>query len=131
MTELEGGGEILWKCVKKCNFLLKGWTQWNLTPHSNFMFQTPPSDQLRTGKEEKERDSRSPDMSVAFHIHRGMLAGPHNVVSAPDKSLQFINEIDGIAYRQLLHSVFSHSSSQGHQCRLISSLPESRLAQVF
>lgn len=80
MTEREGGGEILWKCVNNVIFL-EDWTQWNLTPHSNFMFQTPPSDQLLTGKEEKERESRSPDLSVAFHIHRGMLASSHNVVS--------------------------------------------------
>lgn len=52
-------------------------------------------------------------------------------VSAPDKSSQFINEIDGIAYRQFLHSVFSHARLQRHQRGLISSLPKSRLAQEF
>lgn len=51
--------------------------------------------------------------------------------SVPDKSLQFINEIDGIAYRQLLHSVFSHASSQRHQCCLISSLPSPGLLRCF
>lgn len=53
-------------------------------------------------------------------------------VSTPDKSSQFINKIDGIACRQFLLCVFPYklakASVLSHQ--LISSLPESRHAQV-
>lgn len=78
---------------------------------------------------EKERDVRS-SKHVSCLSHRAkecwqvltMLS-----VSAPDKSAQFINKIDGIAYRQFLLRVFPcKSRSQKHQkhpCCLTSSYP--------
>lgn len=54
-------------------------------------------------------------------------------VSKPDKSSQFINKIDGVAYHQFLLCVFPYTLSKASMLshQLISSLPESRHAQVF
>lgn len=68
-----GGGEILWTCVKNVIFL-EDWTQWNLTPHSNFVFQTPPSDQLWTEREDRgrERELQSRHVSCLLHSQRNV-----------------------------------------------------------
>lgn len=127
VTELRWGGEILSKCVKNVIFLDVG-TQWNLTPDSNFTFRPPPSyrfweQKKKKGKRKREKVAVETCQLPFTLAEECWQALTMLSVSAPDKSSQFINEIDGIAYQQFLYSVFSHASSQRHPYRLTSSYP--------
>lgn len=129
VTEPERGGEADPKSVENVIFL-DVWAQRNLTLWLPFTFSHLSSYKFWERKWVRERErKRERDVVETCQLPFTSTEECWRVftmlsVSAPDKSSQFINKIDGITYHQILLCVFPYKPlCQKHPCYLTSSYP--------